>query len=219
MIMSAPIMIRRLGISFAALLWLAAPALAHPHVWVTMQIELVYEKDGRVSGLKHAWTFDDMFSEYATQGITPKVKGQFTRDELKPLAEENVSSLKEFAFFNYVKVDGKAIKDVIADPKDYWLDYKSEMLTLNFTLPLKQPVKAKDLQIEIYDPDFFVNFTFNEKNPVKLTGAPDKCNLTTKQPGEEQFPSSQRLDKSFQESNANAGMGAAYASKIFVKCP
>ena len=33
------------------------------------------------------------------------------------------------------------------------------------------------------------------------------------------FPSSQRLDKSFQESNANAGMGAQYAAKIFVKCP
>jgi len=219
MIMSALIMIRVLGFCFAALLALAAPAQAHPHVWVTMEVELVYGQDGRVTGLKHAWTFDDMFSEYATQGITPKVKGQFTRDELKPLAEENVSSLKEYAFFNFLKADGKAIKDVIADPTDYWLDYKNEMLVLNFTLPLKQPVKAKNLQIEIYDPEFFVNFTFGEKSPVKLTGAPDKCNLTTKQPGEDQFPSSQRLDKSFQESNANSGMGAAYASKIFVKCP
>jgi ABC-type uncharacterized transport system substrate-binding protein len=212
-------MIRALGLCFAALLGLAAPAQAHPHVWVTMQTELVYAPDGHVTGLKHAWTFDDMFSEYATQGIKPKTKGQFTREELKPLAEENVTSLKEYGFFNYLRVDGKQIKDIIADPKDYWLDYKNETLILNFTLPLKEPVKGKDLQVEIYDPEFFVNFTFNEKTPVKLSGAPAGCSLTTRQPGEEQFPSSQRLDKSFRESDANAGMGAQYASKIFVKCP
>lgn len=212
-------MIRLSALCCLALLGLAAPALAHPHVWVTMQTELVYAPDGRVTGLKHAWTFDDMFSEYATQGITPKIKGQFTRDELKPLAEENVTSLKEYAFFNYVRADGKRLKDVIADPTDYWLDYKNETLILNFTLPLKEPVSAKDLQVEIYDPDFFVNFAFNEKDAVKLTGAPAACSLSTKQPGQDMFPSSQRLDKSFQESNANAGMGAQFASKIFVTCP
>jgi ABC-type uncharacterized transport system substrate-binding protein len=212
-------MISRFGICFAALVGLAAPAQAHPHVWVTMQTELVYGPDGRVTGLRHAWTFDDMYSEYAVQGITPQVKGQFTRDELKPLAEENVNSLKEYAFFNVLRADGKPVKDNIADPTDYWLDYRQEMLTLNFTLPLKEPMNAKDLQIEIYDPEFFVNFAFNEKDAVKLTGAPAACTLVTKQPGEGQFPSTQRLDKSFRESSENAGMGAQYASKIFVKCP
>ena len=211
-------MIRLSTLCCLAAFALAAPAQAHPHVWVTMQTELVYAPDGRVTGFKHAWTFDDMFSEYATQGITPKTKGQFTRDELKPLAEENVTSLKEYGFFNFVRADGKRLKDVIADPVDYWLDYKNETLILNFTLPLKEPVQAKDLQIEIYDPEFFVNFAFNEKDAVKLTGAPAACDLNTKQAGE-MFPSSQRLDKSFQESNANAGMGAQYAAKLFVKCP
>ena len=215
-------MIRAFALSIAALLGLAAaPAQAHPHVWVTMEAELIYAPDGKVTGLRHAWTFDDMFSEYATQGLTQKTKGQFTREELKPLAEENVNSLKEYSFFNHLRLDGKTAKDVIADPKDYWLDYKSDTqtLTLSFTLPLKEPVASKDLQIDIYDPEFFINFAFGEKPVVKLTGAPATCNVTTKQPGEEQFPPVQRLDKSFQASDANAGMGAHYASKIFVKCP
>jgi ABC-type uncharacterized transport system substrate-binding protein len=209
----------RLGLALIALIGIAVPVWAHPHVWVTMQTELLYAPDGSVTGLRHAWTFDDMFSEYATQGITPKTKGAFTREELMPLAEENVTSLKEYAFFNYVRLDGKRQKDAIADPTNYWLDYKNEMLTLNFTLPFKEPVKAKDLQIDIYDPEFFVNFTFGENSPVKLVSAPAACALTTKQAGEDQFPSSQRLDKSFQGSEANAGMGAQYASKILVKCP
>ena len=77
----------------------AGPALAHPHVWVTMKSEVVYAPDGTVTGVRHAWTFDDMFSTFATQGIETKKKGEFTREELKPLAEVNVTSLKEFDYF------------------------------------------------------------------------------------------------------------------------
>mgnify|MGYP003694532731 CR=1 FL=1 len=52
------------------------------------------------------------------------------------------------------------------------------MLTLHFTLPLKAPVKAKDLTLEVYDREYFVDFSFAEKDPVKLVGAPAQCKLT-----------------------------------------
>ncbi|MFZ0111670.1 MAG: DUF1007 family protein, partial [Pseudolabrys sp.] len=45
-----------------ATLFIAVPAQAHPHVWVTMHTELVYGPDGRITGIRHAWAFDDMFS-------------------------------------------------------------------------------------------------------------------------------------------------------------
>src|SRR4051812_30956153 len=47
---------------------IASAAQAHPHVWVTMKSELVYAPDGKATGVRHAWTFDDMFSTFATQG-------------------------------------------------------------------------------------------------------------------------------------------------------
>ena len=52
----------------------AVPARAHPHVWVTMKSELVYAADGTTTGVRHAWTFDDMFSTYALQGLETKEK-------------------------------------------------------------------------------------------------------------------------------------------------
>jgi hypothetical protein len=55
----------------------------------------VYAPDGSITGIGHAWAFDDMFSTYATQGLESKEKGKFTRDELAPLAKDNVESLKE----------------------------------------------------------------------------------------------------------------------------
>ena len=57
------------------------------------------------------------------------------------------------------------------------------MLTLYFTLPLKAPVKAKDFTIEVFDREFFVDFSFAEKNPAKLVGAPAQCKLIGGQPG------------------------------------
>src|SRR5215475_6221406 len=100
-------MIKRLFFSIAtalaALAGAATAASAHPHVWVTMKSELVFAPDGTVTGVRHAWTFDDMFSAFATQGIEAKKKGEFTREELAPLAEVNVTSLKEFDYFTYAK--------------------------------------------------------------------------------------------------------------------
>jgi ABC-type uncharacterized transport system substrate-binding protein len=45
-------------------------------------------------------------------------------------------------------------------------------------------VKAKDLSLEIYDREFFVDFSFKEKEPAKLVGAPAQCKLTVGRPQE-----------------------------------
>src|SRR5262249_60770337 len=130
-----------LRILFAAFVALpiAAPAYAHPHVWVTMHTELVYAPDGKITGIRHAWSFDDMFSTFATQGLESKEKGKFTREELAPLAKVNVESLKEFDYFTFATADGKRAD--LADPSpDYWLDYSDQVLTLNFTLPFQNTV-------------------------------------------------------------------------------
>ena len=100
----------------------STPANAHPHVWVKVNSELVYAPDGTVTGVRHVWTFDDMFSTYAVQGIEAKQKGVFTREQLAPVAEENVSSMKEFEYFTFAKADGKKAK--FRDPVDYWLEFE-----------------------------------------------------------------------------------------------
>jgi len=84
----------------------ALPACAHPHVWVTMKSEVLYSPDGKVTGVRHAWSFDDMFSAFATQGLAAKEKGKYTREELAPLAKVNIESLKEYDYFTYARVDG-----------------------------------------------------------------------------------------------------------------
>jgi ABC-type uncharacterized transport system substrate-binding protein len=205
----------------ASALAMAGRADAHPHVWVTMTEELLYAPDGSITGVRHAWTFDDMFSAFATQGLDQKTKGEFTREELQSLAKVNIESLKDYAYFTYARIDGKRRKDAFAAPVDYFLDYdpKETVLTLHFTLPFKTPVKAKNLEVEIYDQEFFIDFGLAEKDAVRLVGAPAQCAASVAKPNDGNFPSSLRLDQAFQTSEANIGQGANFANKISVTCP
>lgn len=196
-------------------------AQAHPHVWVTMQTELLFGTNGAVTGVRHAWTFDDMYSAFATTGMPAKTQGQFTRAELQPLAQVNTESLRDFAFFTYARINGKRQKDVFKDPVDYWMDYdpKAKEITLHFTLPFKTPVAVKQLLIEVYDPEFFVDFGPADKNPVRLIGAPPQCTVAAEKPPDANFQSSQSLSQMFTNAEANIGMGMSFSNKILLKCP
>ncbi len=209
-----------LRIFLAALMTLAFTgfAQAHPHVWVTMHSELIYSPDGSIAAIRHSWSFDDMFSTFALQGMESKEKGKFTREELAPLAKVNVDSLKEYDYFTYATADGA--KAELTDPtSDYWLDYTDQVLTLNFTLPFKAPVKAKELKIEIYDPTIFVDFSFAKEKPVQLVGAP-KCKLDVVPPREMTFAEGKKLSEiPADEKNTTMAWGAQFANKILVHCP
>ena len=191
-------------------------AQAHPHVWITAKSELIYAPDGSISGVRHAWTFDDMFSTYALQGIETKTKGVYSREELKPLAQTNVESLKEFAYFTFARADGK--KEKFQEPVDYFLDYKDEALTLHFTLPLKSPVKPKQLLLEVFDPSYFIDFQLAEKNPIVLVGAPAACQMKLQRPNDGSA-NAQRLGENNFANGDNSNYGAMFANKITVDCP
>jgi ABC-type uncharacterized transport system substrate-binding protein len=199
----------------------SASACAHPHVWVTMHSKFLYAPDGSLTGIRHSWTFDDMFSAFATMGF-PKTNGTFARETLQPLAKVNVDSLKDFDYFTYATVDGKRDKDAFNEPlAGYWLNYdaKTTLLTLHFTLPLKKPVKAKTLKIDVYDPTFFIDFATAKDDPVTLVGAPARCKVATEKPPDVNFPTTLQLDQALVTSEANVGMGASFANTMTVTCP
>jgi ABC-type uncharacterized transport system substrate-binding protein len=199
-------------------LFYGSPVQAHPHVWITMNTELVYSPDGRIASVRHAWSFDDMFSAFQIRGLKSKEEGKFTREELAPLAEDTLGSLKEYDYYTYVTVDGK--KAQLADPlPDYWLDYRDSTLTLHFTLPLKMPVKAKELKLEVYDPAVFVDFKFAKTTPVKLVGA-SQCKLNVELPRAMTSAESKALSQIPADAfNTTMAWGAQFASKLWVRCP
>lgn len=210
-------MIRLLAAVFFALFGVTA-AQAHPHVWVDAAAEIVYDGSGNIAAVRNAWTFDDMFSTFAVQGLA-QTDGTYTRETLAPVAKVNIESLTEFDYFTFGKANGQKLK--FEPPTDYWLSYADKRLTLHFTLPLKQPVPARNLMIEIYDPTFYVDFTFLPKDPVTLAAAPQGCKLTVRSSAKaNQAATSQTLSESFFATlNASSDYGEQFANRAMVFCP
>jgi ABC-type uncharacterized transport system substrate-binding protein len=196
-------------------------ASAHPHVWVTVKSELVYAPDGSVSGVRHAWTFDDMFSVFALQGLESKTKGEYHARGTGAFGRGQRHLAQGIRLLHLREGEGKKVE--FNDPQaGYYLDYntKDTVLTLYFTLPLKAPVKAKDLTLEVYDREYFVDFSFAEKDPVKLVGAPAQCKLSVARPQEMSAALSQQLSQlGPDQRDPSLTIGAEFANKISVRCP
>jgi ABC-type uncharacterized transport system substrate-binding protein len=98
----------------------AAPALAHPHIWVTTEVTVLFE-GGSISGFRHKWTFDELYTSMAVQDLDTNKDGKYSREELAELAKVNIDGLKEFQFFTHARLGGARLD--LAEPKDYWLEH------------------------------------------------------------------------------------------------
>ena len=204
-----------------ALLGLVAaygPARAHPHVWVTVQTEVMHDAQKNITGFQHTWTFDEFYSSFATQGLDKNNDGVLSREELQELAEVNITSLKEFGFFTFPQIGATQLE--CQEPRDYWLEHKDNMLTLHFTLPLKEPTpkaKLKDFHFSVYDPTFYVAFAFADKNPVTMAAGLNECHPEISKP-EAQTPAKSLSESIFSSNNALMNFGQQYAQTVRFKC-
>jgi ABC-type uncharacterized transport system substrate-binding protein len=210
------------GWLFAAAMMFAASgaAQAHPHVWITATSELLYAEDGSITGVRHAWTFDDAFSANAVQGLQGKSKGAYAREELAPLAQTQVGSLKDNTYFTFLSVAGERLP--FAESVDYFFDYNDDHLTLHFTLPLKTPAKAKHVRLSIFDRSFFIDFRLANEHPLKLVGAPAGCEVWLRRSMGDDRDRKLMQDASedtFKEGGANAAAGVLFIVPIEVECP
>jgi ABC-type uncharacterized transport system substrate-binding protein len=149
-------------------------ALAHPHVFVDFQAEILFDVQGRITHVRHVWRFDRAFSAFASQGLDKDGDGKLSDKELAPLAKTNVDSLKAYAFFTYLTIGKQRLK--FEFPDQYFLRVYDGRLTLFFELPLAIPTApGPTTMLEIYDPEYFVAFTFGKKDPITLHQAPQGC--------------------------------------------
>ena len=212
-------MIRTAAASALALCLVAAPALAHPHVWVTARAAVIFDAAGKVTALRHEWTFDELYSAFQTQGVATK-DGVATAEELAPLAKLQMDNLKAFGFFTFPKADGQAAE--FAAPRDESLvQTPDRLVTLRFTLPLAAPASAgKAFAFQVYDPSYFVDFKFAGESAVTLEGAPRGCSVGVVAPPPLAGEDLKTRDESFFTGLApGANFGAKLASRAVVACP
>jgi ABC-type uncharacterized transport system substrate-binding protein len=197
----------------------STPAVAHPHVWITVKSEIAFTPDGKVAAVVHDWVFDEMYSSFATQGLAPQGK-LVKREQFAPLAKENAGSLAEIGYFTTLKIGGKAVD--FGSVTDYWMQERPDHLVeFHVTLPLKTPTPVtKFLTLRVADPEYFIDFEFDDKDPVKLVSPPSGCAATVARPKPIDDSDKQKLTESF-FTNLSPGtnFGFKMASAAIVACP
>ncbi len=212
----------RICLAAALLSGAATSVAAHPHVWATVRSEIVFGPDQRITGIRHAWTFDEFYTAMAIEGLDTNKDGVYAKEELAPLAKVNVESLKEFDYFTFVRRGAEEKPLPLKEPVDYWVEYDKTVLTLHFTLPLESPLdaKAQEVVVDVYDPSFFVAFGFAPDAPVKITGtAAPSCMAEVQKPDAESGGETKDLSEAFfSQLGPSSNFGSQFAQTMTVKC-
>ena len=195
-------------------------AFSHPHVWVTMETEVVLGPDKEITGFRHKWTFDEGYTSFAIDGLDTNGDGIYSEEELKPLAQTNIQALKEFEYFTFPFMGETKVK--VKEPVDYRLDYKNKLLTLTFTLPLEQPVpynKLKDFTFAVYDPGMYVSLTFTGKTPVRIASAkPVPCAASVGDRATKAKVKETTLSQLGENIDPSSNLGYQYAERVTIQC-
>ncbi len=201
-----------------SLLGVNLSASAHPHVWVTVKTTVVFD-NGNVTGFRHSWTFDDMYTAMAIQGLDKNKDGTYDRKELEELAQVNMDGLKQFSYFTHAKLSDEKL--LTGAPQDYWLEHKDGIMTLHFFLPLAEQVLADAPQFSftVYDPSYFIAFDFAKETPIKISaGAPVGCDAKLATPKADATGDVAALGEAFFEELGGQDFGGGVAKTVSIAC-
>ncbi len=196
----------------------AAPASAHPHMWVTYEMTVTYDK-GTVTGVDHVWSFDDAYAAMALEGLDTNNDGKYDQHELEPLLKVNMDGLKEFNYFTVAKLGEEQLN--FSPPEKARLDYTNGVLHLSFHLPLVKPVlaDAEGLTIAVFDPSYFIDFEPEKTDAVKLASAPSGCSATILDPdAEKQDEQAKKLGAAMAQQFGAGSVGFGSYKTIAVSC-
>ncbi len=168
-------------LAFSFFVALCAPALAHPHLFATMQTALLMTPESKIRALRIRWNFDEVYTQFSLEGLDANGNGTYEPEEIQPLTDENIKNLLESKYFTVAKQAGAEIP--LSPVTVYGQEMENAKLTLWFELPFAAPVDPKSgtFEARIYDPDFFIAFDYKPDAPPTIEGAlPADCAMELK---------------------------------------
>jgi ABC-type uncharacterized transport system substrate-binding protein len=201
----------------ALALFASTAAHAHPHAWIDVNVEVVFDREGRVAGLKETWLFDDFYTEYAMQG-RGRPGAMPDQELLTAVMHENMTNLADYTYFTRAEVKKAAI--AFGPPTDMSSRLRDRRIEMTFMLPFATPIRVdgEPLTYMIFDPSYYIEMLHVETpDAVRLTGAPAGCSqrIVQPHPSLDQVARAAALDR-----NQSGGdkLGIIFAQRVTVQC-
>ncbi len=147
----------------------AAPAQAHPHVWIDNIATFVFQ-EGKIASIKLRWAFDEIFSASIIMQFDKNKDRKFDAAELKELEKGAFSNLQTFSYFTYVTVDDKAVPTVRVT--GFAASIEKDQLVYEFIVPLDRPVDPmkQGFTFSVYDLEYFVELDMGGGKETRYEG-------------------------------------------------
>lgn len=148
------------GLAFLGGILAAAPALAHPHVWIDTRIEVILNAENQATGVRIGWTYDDLYSLYIVgdMGLDPDWDGALTPEEEARLAGFDMQWDPGFPGDTYALLGDTAL--VLSAPQEWTASYAEGRISSThlrlFAAPV--PVAEVPLILQVYDPGYYVAY-------------------------------------------------------------
>ncbi len=139
----------------------AGPVLAHPHVFIDTQVEVLLNDRNEATGLRISWTYDDLYSLYIVgdMGLDPDWDGQLTPEEVAQLSGFDMKWIEGFAGDTYALMAEKPL--VLSGPRDWTAGYAGGKITSTHVRDFAAPVPVGEvpLIVQVYDPGYYVAYS------------------------------------------------------------
>lgn len=192
----------------AALGWLIpGAARAHPHAWIDIAVEVLFDSAGRVAALRQTWAFDEFY--------TADTVGKGDPRKIDAVVNKIIGNLRGWGYFTKVRgPDGKPVA-VLVDGATGAMEAKR--LTMRFVTALTQPLAAP-LSYAVFDPTYFIEMLHQDRaDAVRLVDAPAGCHvqLHHPKPDGKMVAMAQALDRS---QSGGDGLGMQFAETVDIRC-
>lgn len=200
----------------AFLAFLPRDSHAHPHAWIDVFTEPVFDDKGNITALKQRWTFDEYYTQFVMEDVVKDGSPTPSHADLLALAKQNVANIKDYHYFTEAKAAGKVV--AFSEARDIDSSFEKARITLIFTLVFAQAVDAKSgLSYRVFDPSYYIEMRHDGKKAIMLP-KDSSCDVKIQEPNPdmEYVNLAKALDKN---AKAPESLGSVFAQTIELKCP
>jgi len=153
----------KIGLALFFVVFSVCECFAHPHIFIDYRLNFVFDEKG-LAGIVEDWTFDDMTGAMTFEDFDKNKNGRFEPKEMAKVKKEAFDSLKEFGYFNQIKIDGKKFE--VKYVENFKVFSRKGKLVYSFLIPCHVAVAKvnKEVSVSLSDPTIFTDLV-----PVKGT--------------------------------------------------
>ncbi|MGL4309958.1 MAG: DUF1007 family protein [Paracoccaceae bacterium] len=205
-----------------ALSLFASPATAHPHVFVDVTVALIFDADGRLSGLRVSWSYDELYSLMLIEerGLDADGDGALTPAENTRIQGFDMNWEAGFAGDSSLVQGGRTLE--LSPPQQTTAEYRDGRLISTHLRQIVQPVDpaAGPIVMQAYDPSYYTAYSI--EMPLTVEGRADcTAQVFAPDPADISDEFLAALDEQMGESmpvGEFPSVGAAFSDEIRVAC-